>query len=324
VTAADGLVAGLDIGGTKTLGIAVDADGVVRASVRLPTAAGGHDHVLASAVEALSRLSDRAGVGSTGFAAVGVGVPGIVEPATGRVRNAVNLGIDDVPVGLGEHLARLTGAPVAVDNDVNAAALGTSVSLDAADLAYLSVGTGIAAGFVLDGRLRRGRRGLTGELGHIPIDPSGPWCDCGQRGCLEAVASGPAIARQWPAANGRPPSAALVEAVAAGDAAARAVLDTVATHLALAVTVLALGVDPDLVVLGGGVAEAGPLLRDAVRNAVRRRPETAVVGATDLAERVVLVPADVPVGAVGAAYLAGASRVTAPPLLPRRSQRPDT
>jgi predicted NBD/HSP70 family sugar kinase len=305
---AERLIAGLDIGGTKTLGVAVDEDGDVRASVRLQTVAGGHDRLLTTALATLSRLAEQAGVGPAEFAGIGVGVPGIVEPATGRVRNAINLGIDDVPVELGRHHTEATGSPVTVDNDVNAAALGTAATLPGpADLAYLSVGTGIAAGFVLDGRLRRGRRGLTGELGHIPIDASGPFCDCGQRGCLEAVASGPAIARRWTGGNGRPPAVAMADAAVAGDRAARRVLDDVAAHLALAVTLLALGVDPDLVVLGGGVAEAGDPLLEAVRTAVRRRPETAVVGAVDLAKRVVLVPGGVPVGAIGAACLAGAT-----------------
>jgi glucokinase len=303
-----GLVAGLDIGGTKTLGVAIDGAGARRASVLLPTVVGDHDHLLSSAVDALSLLGDRAGVGLSGFAAVGVGVPGVVEPSTGRVRNAVNLGIADAPVPLGEHLAVVAGVPVAVDNDVNAAALGTAASLPGVDdLAYLSVGTGIAAGFVFGGRLRRGRRGLTGEIGHIPLDPSGPVCDCGQRGCLEASASGPVIARRWPVDDGVGPAVALVQAAVSGDAAAREILEDVAAHLALAVTLLALSVDPDVVVLGGGVADAGAPFLEAVRAAVRRRSEIAVLGAFDLPERLVLVPAGTPVGALGAAYLAGAT-----------------
>jgi predicted NBD/HSP70 family sugar kinase len=299
------LVAGLDVGGSKTLAVAIDGDGRRVGTVRLPTR--GHDQLVASALEALARLGDQTGAGIDGFSAVGVGVPGIVEPASGRVRNAVNLGIDGVPVHLGEQLAHATRATVAVDNDVNAAALGTAASLAGVDdLAYLSVGTGIAAGFVIDGRLRRGRRGLTGEIGHIPIDPSGPLCECGQRGCLEAVASGPAIARRWPAGDGEAPATSLVVAAGRGEPAAVAVLDEVASHLALAVTVVALTVDPDVVVLGGGVAEAGPPLLAAVRAALRRRSETAVVGAGDLPERIMLVPAGLPVGALGAAALAGA------------------
>jgi glucokinase len=309
-----GLVAGLDIGGTKTLGVAIDGEGRLRASVLLPTVVGGHDHLLSSAVDALTRLGDRAGVGRSGFSAVGVGVPGVVEPATGRVRNAVNLGIADASVPLGEHLAAVADVPVAVDNDVNAAALGTAASLPGIDdLAYLSVGTGIAAGFVFGGRLRRGRRGLTGEIGHLPLDPSGPICDCGQRGCLEASASGPVIARRWPVADGVGPAVALVNAAVSGDAAAREILDDVVAHLALAVTLLALSVDPDVVVLGGGVAEAGTPLLDAVRAAVRRRSEIAVLGAVDLPDRLMLVPAGVPVGALGAAYLAGATVMAGEP-----------
>ena len=93
---------------------------------------------------------------------------------------------------------RATGVPTLVENDVNAAAFGASMVMGCADLAYLSIGTGVAAGLIFDGRLRRGAHGVAGEIGHLPVDPGGPACECGQRGCLETVASGAAIARRWP------------------------------------------------------------------------------------------------------------------------------
>jgi glucokinase len=331
-----GLVAGLDVGGTKTLAVAVDAttsasiavagraelgttprrrgeggDGVahpgVVATVRRPTGAGSGDELLRSTAEVLADLAGAAGVAIDGFAAVGVGVPGLVDRVAGTVRHAVNLGLDDTPVGLADHLGALAKAPVLVDNDVNLAAVGAAVALGCrGDLAYLSVGTGLAAGLLLDGRIRRGAHGAAGEIGHLPIDPQGPLCECGQRGCLEALASGTAIATRWPSADGAvSATSALVAAADAGDPAAVSVLDDVAGHLAGAVALLAQTVDPEVVVLGGGVAEAGPGLLEAVRRALRARAaRSPVLAAIHLAERVALVPDGVPAGALGAAMFA--------------------
>jgi glucokinase len=301
------VVAGLDVGGTKTLAVAVDAaTGTVLATVRRPTGGGGVG-LLASTRAVLTALAAAAGLPADGFAAVGVGVPGLVDRAAGTVRHAVNLGLGADPVGLADHLAEATGTPVVVDNDVNLAALGGAVALGCrGDLAYLSVGTGLAAGLLLGGRIRRGAHGAAGEIGHLPIDPHGPVCECGQRGCLEALASGAAIAARWPVGDGEvAATAALLAAAAAGDPAARAVLDEVAGNLAGAVALLAQTVDPEVIVLGGGVADAGPGLLDAVRAALHRRAAMSpVLTAIDLADRVALVPDGVPAGALGAAVLA--------------------
>jgi predicted NBD/HSP70 family sugar kinase len=258
-----------------------------------------------------------------GFAAVGVGVPGLVDRAAGTVRHAVNLGLDDTPVPLGEHLRSLAHAPVVVDNDVNLAAVGAAVALGCrGDLAYLSVGTGLAAGLVLDGRPRRGAHGAAGEIGHLPVDPQGPLCECGQRGCLEVLASGTAIAARWTAADGDlSATSALLAAAAGGDPGAVAVLDDVAGHLAGAVALLAQTVDPEVIVLGGGVAEAGPGLLEAVRRALRSRAaRSPVLAAIDLANRVALVPDGVHAGALGAAVFArdhlGTDGDTGPPAGP--------
>jgi len=318
------LVAGLDVGGTKTLAVAIDpavdpsrpgptsragdtGHPAVVATVRRPTGTGGADRLLTSTADVLTALAGAAGVAVDGFAAVGVGVPGLVDRRPGTVRHAVNLGLDDTPVALAAHLGALARAPVVVDNDVNLAAVGAAVALGChGDLAYLSVGTGLAAGLLLDGRIRRGAHGAAGEIGHLPIDPHGPVCECGQRGCLEALASGTAIAARWPTADGeRTATSALLAAADGGDPAAIAVLDEVAGHLAGAVALLAQTVDPEVVVLGGGVADAGPGLLAAVQRALRERAaRSPVLAAIHLAERVALVPEGVPAGALGAAMFA--------------------
>jgi glucokinase len=301
------LVAGLDVGGTKTLGVVAGPSGSIVATIRRPTSTGSGDQVLSSTVDMLHDLADAVGVAIDGFDAVGVGIPGLVDVNEGTVRHAVNLGIDGAPLELAERLSEKASAPVHVDNDVNVAAIGAAAALGCTDLAYLSVGTGIAAGLLLGGRLRRGARGAAGEVGHISVDPNGPRCHCGQRGCLEVMASGPALARQWPAGAGAPSVArALLEAAARGDRAARTVRDALAGHLADAVARLALTVDPDLVVLGGGVSEAGgDMLVQAVNEALADRAKEAPVLATmDLPGRMALVPSGVPAGALGAALAA--------------------
>ncbi len=191
----DGLSVGLDIGATKTLGLVADADGTIRAEVREPTEPGaeGRGPTAARVVEALRKATDEELTG-----AVGIGVPGLVDVEQGAVKHAVNLDVDGDWFPLRTLLADRLGVPVVVENDVNAAALGAVALSGKEDLVYLSIGTGLAAGLVLGGRLRRGNHGAAGEIGHLPVDPAGAPCQCGQRGCLETVASGSALAAAWP------------------------------------------------------------------------------------------------------------------------------
>jgi predicted NBD/HSP70 family sugar kinase len=301
------IVAGLDIGGTKTLAVIVGEHGDVLATTRLATQSGDPSIVVEHAVATLDALAEAAGIEVGHLAAVGVGLPGIVDTLRGEVRHAVNLGIDGLPAPLGRAVHDATGIPTIVVNDVDAAAVGAAALLGGSqpDLAYLSIGTGVAAGLVLDGRLRRGSSGAAGEIGHIVIDPTGPPCPCGQRGCLEALVSGPAIARRWPAPVGQPVATHLVSAAVAGDETATSVLAEVGGHLASAVQLLGLAFDPRRIVLGGGVVEAGEPLADAVRTALAARARTVpLLGELDLAERIVVLPSDAAPGATGAAMLA--------------------
>ena len=130
--------------------------------------------------------------------------------------HAVNLGLDHEWLPLADLLADCTGAAVVVENDLNAATWGAHVLSGADDLAYVSLGTGLAAGFVLNGVLRRGAHGAAGEIGHVPVDPGGPLCSCGQRGCLELSAAGSALNSAWPASSETSPAEALFAAAATG------------------------------------------------------------------------------------------------------------
>ncbi|MCR1786592.1 ROK family protein [Nocardioides carbamazepini] len=293
-----GVLVGLDIGATKILGVVTSAEGEVLASVRVPSPAGG-DQVVTAAADVVERLraSARSGVG-----VVGVGIPGLVDTSRGTVRHAVNLGVAD-GYPFSERLGAATGARIVLDNDANAAALGAAALLGERDLGYLSLGTGLAAALVLDGRLRRGSGNAAGEIGHIPVDPAGPRCECGQVGCLETVASGSAVAALWPG-NGQPAAQALFDAAAAGSADAAAVRDRFAARVADAVRLVALTVDPTVVVLGGGVAQVGERLRVAVAHALAEQAATSpFLRSLDLPGRLRLAPLDRPVAALGAALL---------------------
>jgi glucokinase len=305
---------GLDIGGTKVLGVLLDARGAVRQSVRVPTRLG-IDGVVDTAADVVEQLCDAADLAPEDLTGVGAGVPGLVEPRSGEVSFAVNLGIAEHGVRLAPLLAHRLGVPVTVENDLNVAAVGAAreLGLDG-DLAFLGLGTGVAAGFLLDGTVRRGSRGGAGEIGHLPYDPAGPACPCGQRGCLELYASGAAIDAAWPRRNGRPAAASVFAAAAAGDADAVAVRDAYADAVAAAVRLLVLTCDVEHVVLGGGVAEVGaPLLDEVARQAHRQAEGSAFLRSLRIGERLQIVPDGVPVAPIGAALLAAdAARAPVP------------
>jgi glucokinase len=298
---------GLDIGGTKTDVVAIDDTGLVARQLRLPTGFGSIA-VLETAVGAVTGLARELGIETRAFESVGVGIPGAVDSETGRVSHAVNLGVDGLE--LGSELAARIGVPVRVENDVNAAAIGAFHLLGSRDdqsMAYLNLGTGLAAGLVLGGQLWRGSRGTAGEIGHIPVDPSGPLCPCGQRGCLEMMASGSAVARQWPSDHPRPVQA-LFEAADKGDPQAIAVRARLLENVAAAVRVLVLTVDVDTVVIGGGLSSLGEPLLTGVSAVLSSWAATSpFIASLSLTERVQLVPASYSAAAVGAALVGVAS-----------------
>ncbi len=288
----------------------------------------------ADAIAAVIDLAlEGAGARLTDVAVVGIGVPGRVDPTTGNVTLAVNLGWNDL--ALRDALERRLGRPCVIENDARAAAVGLHrrrVLGTADDIAYLAVGTGIAAGLILDGRLHRGARGLAGEIGHAILDPNGPVCACGQRGCLEAFVSGPAIARRATeaiaqgratslaatadAAAGRAPAADpapattltardIYEAAAAGDALACELVEDVGRKLAWAIHLLVMAYDVDRVVVGGGVSHAGEPFMDPIRRELERL-RTASPTAGELLPAGVLetLPIGADAGAWGAVAIA--------------------
>jgi predicted NBD/HSP70 family sugar kinase len=304
----DLLVVGVDIGGTSVEAVVTDADGGVAGPVVHPTDASTPERVLASAVSAIRSALVDAGRDAGSLRAIGLGVPGQVDLSTGVVRLAMNLNLDDGGYPLGPLVQEEFAAPTTVENDARAAALaaydllrGTTPGLRT--LAYLGIGTGIAAGLVTEGRVHRGRDGMAGEIGHVVVAPDGHPCRCGLTGCLEAMAAGPAIQRLWPT-EGRP-AEELFRAAAEGDSRAIRVAEEVSGHLALAVQWLVAAYGADLVALGGGVGSIGDPLLAEIRARLAELAERS-----DLArrmvppDRVVALPAGFPSGAIGAAALA--------------------
>ncbi|GAA4190175.1 ROK family protein [Gryllotalpicola kribbensis] len=293
---------GLDIGGTKIDAVALGDDAAVLARVRVATGFGP-DAVVRNALSAALQAAEAAEVSVAALTSVGIGIPGIVDATAGVVRHAVNLGLGELALGpiLSEHL----GVPVRVENDVNAASLGAFHLLGlAGSMAYLNLGTGVAAGFVNDGSVWRGARGTAGEIGHIPIDPAGERCACGQIGCLETLAGGGWVARKW-GGEAELPVLEVFDAADAGDERAVALRDELVGGAAAAVRILVLTADVETVVIGGGVSNIGARLLDRVCASLDELARgSQFLGSLELPSRVRLVPPGQPVAAIGAA-LAG-------------------
>jgi glucokinase len=323
------LLVGVDVGGSKIAVLVVDRDLRVLARQVAPTAAGAPERAADEIASVVGGALGQAGATIDDIAAIGVGVPGRVDPLTGAVTLAVNLGWTDLP--LGSQLEARFGRPCVVENDVRAAALGLHrrhVVGDIDDLAYLAVGTGVSAGVVLHGRLHRGARGLAGEIGHVIVEPDGARCACGQNGCLETLVSGSAIARlaREAIASGRPTTLAtdratgadrtpidptavdVYRAAASGDPLATGIADAVGQRLAWAVHLLVMTYDVERVVLGGGVSHAGETFVLPIRRELDRMRAASALAREQLVPDIVeLLPTGADAGAWGAVVIAAAA-----------------
>lgn len=304
---------GLDIGGTKTAALVVDESGAPLGRAIQPTDIASPERLMAGTLRIIDEALQAAGQGRGELVAAGVGIPGQVDPADGSVRLAVNLNLRE-PYPLGQILQDILGIPVALENDVRAAAWGAyhwaRRQSPLNSLAYLSIGTGIAAGLVLEGRIWRGVNGMAGEIGHIPMEENGPRCVCGSYGCLEALAAGPAIAAQAAAAgiiiHGHLPSTHEVYSLAdAGNPAAAAVIDRAAGYLARAVHMLLMTYDVDQVVLGGGVTRAGNAFAQPLRQALDGLRAGSSLASSMMPDgKIMILPTDFNAGVIGAVNLA--------------------
>ncbi|MFJ4173589.1 ROK family protein [Microbacterium sp. NPDC089696] len=296
---------GLDVGGTKIDAVAVSSSGDLLARLRRPTG-WGEDAVVDSVVEAVTALAAEAGTDLSAIESVGVGIPGLVDAVTGRVLHAVNLGV--ASLDLADRAAARLGIPVRVENDVKAAALGAAALRGIeGSMAYLNLGTGVAAGIVVDGEIWRGSRGTAGEVGHLSVDPAGRLCGCGQRGCIETFCGGGALARAWDR-PGSLPVRDILDAAEAGDEHALALRADLFHGAAAAVRALVLSADVERVIIGGGLTALGDRLEDGVRAALHAGAESsAFMRSLNLDDRIELLPAGSPAAAFGAALVGAAT-----------------
>lgn len=265
----------VDFGGTKLMVGLVDSDGKVLSHETIPTPKAGGPTAVADAAAAM--LRQQAGDRLSTLVGVGATVPGLADGRTGVLRYAPAHGWRDVPFA--QMLTRRLDLPARIANDVNACALAEQrfgAGRGVQNLVWITVSTGIGGGLVLNGQIFEGAGGIAGEVGHLVVAEGGPACGCGHKGCLEAVAAGPAIARRaaelgLPVSNARE----VAELAASGNTAARRVLDEAAVYLGRAIAFCYNLIDPDLVVLGGGVAPSLGLnvIAETVRERAMLLPE---------------------------------------------------
>lgn len=263
----------IDLGGTQ-IRAAMAAGGSLHGRVACPTPATEGPAAVVRAIGWAARQA-MAASGQGAPTAVGIAAPGPLHGSRGVVYSPPNLhGWLNVP--LADLLRAELGLPVALIKDANAAAvaehrMGAAQGVDT--LIYVTVSTGIGGGLILDGKLFEGPDGSAGEVGHVTVDRNGPLCNCGNRGCVEAVASGTAIARiarERMGGAGEFTAATVFAAAAAGDPVASGITNEVGTALGLACVGLVHLFNPARIVLGGGLTHAGPLLFDPVRAVIAR------------------------------------------------------
>lgn len=301
------LALGIDIGGTNVKLAIVRSDGRVLVDRSIPTAPERGPEAFSRTVGAEARaMADEASVAWDSVVGAGVGMAGFLDVERGWVEEAVNLHWRDVP--LADLLQSSLDKPVRVDNDANVAALG-EVWLGAGQNAHtalcVTLGTGVGGGIVIGGRIHRGASTMAGEIGHIMVKNDGELCNCGHRGCLETLASATALVRHAVAAGVKSPdggelTAKEVFALAAeGHPAARAVVDDMIHWLAVGLAVVANILNPDVIVVAGGLVNAGDQLMEPLRAAFQREALARVARACRL------VPAKLgdQAGVLGAARL---------------------
>lgn len=313
---------GVDLGGTNLRAGVVDpVSGEISHLTSVPThAAEGHDAVMRRMGELVNNVIHVSGRSPTEFAAIGIGVPGMLDLERGTTLFLPNLPGNWRNVPLAATIQSLTGLPVALLNDVRAITYGEwkfGAGRGAETVAVFAIGTGIGGGLVIHNRLHLGLGGTAGELGHMTIDFNGPRCGCGNHGCVEAFASGPAIAAMGMKAvaqgltttigarvgydlNQITPEV-IAQAAEEGDAIAREIFDQAGMYLGVAIASIIVAVTPKRVIIAGGIARAGDLLLEPIRRTVQQRVTLAPV------EQIQIIPAALgdKAGVAGVALWAG-------------------
>jgi glucokinase len=295
MASAKDIIVGIDMGGTSLRALAVNAQNDILATEKTPTNVNQKpDGLIQDLAAMVKKVVESAGLTKAQLQAVSIGAPGAVDPQTGFVYNAPNLGWEAVP--LSEQLGRLLSVPVFAENDVNVGVVGEhalGAGQGAQELVGIFVGTGIGGGIVTRGELYLGTRGAAAEVGHMIVQVGGPRCGCGNRGCIEALASRTAMERDVRAAiragekscmlelmkercKTRMTSSIIQRALKKSDPVMRKVIKRAEILLGLAVANVANLLDPECIVIGGGIAErlgesyVAPIRKTAYANFLRR------------------------------------------------------
>ena len=276
---------GVDVGGTKIAGGLVDDDGTVGVTARHATASHDYEALL----DAIERVVNDCSHAESP-AAVGLAIAGNVDAEGTSVLFSPHLPLSGEP--LRDDLSKRVGLPVMLDNDANAAAWAEyrfGQTAGSNDVLFVALGTGLGAGLIMDGRLRRGALGFAGEAGHMCVVRGGRECPCGSRGCWERYCSGTALLSAYLDRGGDPERSGpdITSAAINGDPRARAALEDVGDWLGHGLATLVAVLDPGLIVVGGGVSQAGDLLLKPARLSMAesmtgggRRPNPAMAAAT--------------------------------------------
>jgi len=278
---------GVDLGGTTIKMAFIDQNGEFVEKWEIETDKSG-ENITSDIAKAIDAKLEELGQPKSKLAGIGMGAPGPVDMETGLIYETVNLGWKNYP--LKAHLESATGLPAAVENDANIAALGEmwkGAGEGAKDLICVTLGTGVGGGLISNGEVVHGVNGAGGEIGHITSIPEGgALCGCGKTGCLETIASATGIARlaveglqdpeketilrKWYEEQGQMTSKMVIDAYQENDVLAKEVIEFVTFHLGLALANLSNGLNPEKIVIGGGVSKAGDLILDPVREQFKR------------------------------------------------------
>ena len=308
---------GLDLGGTTLKAALVSATGELLYESRVDSERERSDRLLAQITETASALRDHP-QGAGRVASIGIGVPGLVNRKTNRIEVLTNLpALAEVDL-IGE-LSRATGLPVVLDNDANAAAyaeLQVGAARGRSDVFFVTLGTGIGSGLIINGHIYRGAAGFAGEFGHMTIDPEGIECGCGNVGCLETIASGPNIVRRTRERLYRDRTSSLsrlaiprdreftaediARAAREGDEMAQVMMERTGMFLGIALAAVINLLNIEMVVMGGGVMEAGELILRPTIKETRRRAFPPSFNSCEI----VIARAGPSAGMIGSALLA--------------------
>jgi glucokinase len=291
---------GVDLGGTKILTAVSDGKGNIKARVKLPTQAEeGQERVLNNIVLSIEKVLQEAGLSKKDIVRIGIGSPGPLNTREGIIYENANLPWKNVPIV--KLMEDLTGIPVLLENDANAAALGEKwfgAGREADDMLYVTISTGIGGGIIINRQIYHGINDVAGEVGHIIIDPEGPLCGCGRRGCFEALASGTAVNRMGREAvknqqdtvlkelSGNNPDningGMIAEAARMGDKVAQEIWNKAGYYLGIGLTNLLHILNPPLLVLGGGAMKAGDLIIKPMKESLEQFAYESVINSTEI------------------------------------------